>query len=151
MRLINSGNQDSNSSLSASTACVLIHTYALCFWQSWLTSWRIGLFICSLGMITANCIFSCDKILTSALRTMKHLGKIEIAVSITADLCFCIPHFTLPVMGLFAYLSNQAFCLSSMLVTGPISAILGGLCVASSGFFVGQSTFWKWSCRSLPL
>ena len=42
---------------------------------------------------------------------MKHHGKIEIAVSITADLCFYIQHFTLPVMGLFAYLSDQAFCL----------------------------------------
>lgn len=73
----------------------------------------------------------------------EHHGKIEIAVAITADLCFCIQHFTLPVMGLFAYLSNQAFCLSSMLVTGPTLAILGGLCVASSGFFVGQSHLLK--------
>lgn len=42
---------------------------------------------------------------------MKHHGEIEIAVCITTDLCFYIQHFDLPMMGLFAYMSDQVFCL----------------------------------------
>lgn len=57
--------------------------------------------------------FNYDKVFASALKTIKHRGKIQTAIITTIDLCFYIQHSNLPVMGLFAYLSDQAFCLIS--------------------------------------
>ena len=144
MYLIKSGNQNSISSLfclysvcSYPQLCFVLLAKSLKLLEDQYVHLQSGCDNSKLPVVR----FNYDKVFASALKTIKHRGKIQIAIITTIDLCFYIQHFNLPVMGLFAYLSDQAFCLISRAYYRTHFGHPGGLCVVSSEFFVCQSTF----------